>query len=901
MAGFRANVADQMLAKATSTVTDKISALDRLSSRFNNELTLSLKDIGTIKIDEVQAPQRFELPEAQIPQYDAGTFPNFEVSSLSIPPMPNMSDIDRFLSNLDVSDLGEMPTAPQEVTITPPQAPTLSMPDLPQRPDIKTDMAFPTIPTIDPIVMPTREQSSVTINIDPPPTIDTSIALPTRPDLDLSVSMPSAPTINEPDLPVKPAFDTSITLPTLEPIDKLNAPVRPDVDLGIELPTEFDIELPELEELEKLELPDFKVPEDSFETSEHPYTELDINLYHEENPNWDKWWEEPDKYESKMFDALMKKSEDMLKNPQNFGLPDAVVRALFDKPRERISQEVERSVQEAHNTFAARGFSMPNGMLAKQVNVARQEGQMKVSELNRDIFMEASKYQIEALRFAVQQGMALEQRAYDRHLETVKRLFEVAKYNVEASFRVYEYHYTLFNTQNEGFKSLVETYRTKLDMFIDGIKLELEAVAAKGQINAQELEVYRAKLAGVTADGELFKTKMLAVQMRVDIIKAQFDVYKTDMQAFAEQLGAERIKLEVFETEMKGEQAKISMVQTQADIYAKEIQAYGSQLDAGRLKLEIFKSQIDAETAKLSVADIQAKIYSTDISAYGSAVGAEKIKVEMYEAGLRGEAIKAGIMQTEAGIYETDVRAETGKAEAGRLKIAVFEAEVKAKQAELGVGETQAKIYSTDMDAFKTQTDAQRLHFDAFDSQVKAETAKAQIYDSTVRAFASRVQSWAATGEVKVKQAQINIDAARAYVTTYLADVDGFKAELQANLSEVQYNTEVFKAQADGWKSQVDANIADSEMQAKYTDMNTRTNLAYAEMQMGEYNAKMTQATEQARIALEAAKASGQYTAQLAAGAMSAAHVSASISGSGSAGISSSDSESESTSHNYSY
>ena len=97
------------------------------------------------------------------------------------------------------------------------------------------------------------------------------------------------------------------------------------------------------------------------------------------------------------------------------------------------------------------------------------------------------------------------------------------------------------------------------------------------------------------------------------------------------------------------------------------------------------------------------------------------------------------------------------------------------------------------------------------------------------------------------------------------------------------------------------ANTADSEMQSRYADMNTRTNIAYAEMQISEYNAKVSQAQEQARIALEAAKAAGQYTAQLAAGAMSAAHVSASISGSGSASVGSSDSESESTSHNYSY
>ena len=55
------------------------------------------------------------------------------------------------------------------------------------------------------------------------------------------------------------------------------------------------------------------------------------------------------------------------------------------------------------------------------------------------------------------------------------------------------------------------------------------------------------------------------------------------------------------------------------------------------------------------------------------------------------------------------------------------------------------------------------------------------------------------------------------------------------------------------------------------------------------------------QIALEAAKASGSFSAQLASGAMSASHVSASMSASGSVSGSTSDSKSYSESHNYSY
>jgi len=891
---IRGAIADNMLYRATDTVVEKIKDLDGLSRRYNNELSVALSDIGSITVASIPEPIRPITPEAVVPSYDVGAFPTFDPANLNIPAMPNMTDIDRFLSNLDVSDLGPEPEAPAEISITPPQAPELERVDLPARPDIVTSVAFPDAPTIDPIVMPDRNQTTITIDIPDMPTVD-AVASPDRPDVDLTVNMPSAPTLTEHDAPHEPDFDTSVTLPTLDAIDKLNAPVRPNVDVNVDMPADFDLVLPELAQLEALKLDDFVMPElnlPDMPNADHQFTEMDFN---------EDWWQEPTAYDHPLYDDLVNVASDMLNKPENFGLPEAVVRALFDKPRERISQEVERTVQEAHNTFAARGFSMPSGMLAKQVNVARQEGQLRVADLNRDIFMEASKMQIDSLRFAVEKGMALEQATYNRWLDTTNRLFEVAKYNVEANFRMYEYQFTIFNAQNEGFKILVDTYKTKLDMFVSKIKLQIESKIAQGQLNAQELEVYRAKLAGATADGERFKTKMLAVQTRVDIIKAQFDVYKTDMQAYAEQLGAERIKLEKYDTEMRGVEAKVGIAQTQADIYAKRIQAYGGKLDGERLKLESYKAQIEGEQAKLGVAQTQAQIYGTDIQAYTAKLGGEKVKLDMHEAALRGESIKADIMQTEAGIYETDVRAALSKTEAGRLQLASFEAQIKAKQAELGIGETQAKIYAGDIDAYKAQNDAQKVRFDAFDSQVKAETAKAEIYDSTVRAFASRVQSYASKSDVKVKQAQINIDAARAYVTTYLADVDGFKANLQAGLSEVQYNTQVFQAQVDGWRAQVAANTADSEMQSKYTDMNTRTNLAYAEMQISEYNAKVSQSQEQARIALEAAKATGQYTAQLAAGAMSAAHVSASIGATGSASVGSSDSETESTSYNYSY
>lgn len=107
----------------------------------------------------------------------------------------------------------------------------------------------------------------------------------------------------------------------------------------------------------------------------------------------------------------------------------------------------------------------------------------------------------------------------------------------------------------------------------------------------------------------------------------------------------------------------------------------------------------------------------------------------------------------------------------------------------------------------------------------------------------------------------------------------------------------------EAWKAKAAANVSVSEVQSRFADMNARTNIAFSEMQMSQYTANIQKASQQAQIALEAAKAMGQYAAQLAAGAMSAMHVSANVSGSGSQNdsYSISNSTSTSTNHNYSY
>lgn len=529
------------------------------------------------------------------------------------------------------------------------------------------------------------------------------------------------------DMPEAPVMPT-IELPSAPAMANIPLPVRPDFDTKVDIPDAPELTLPEMDELKQIDIPKFEFPE--LPDFDHEPPSIDgITV-----PNVFIDWKEPE-YQSEILEDLTQYIQEGIKKG-GLGLPKEIEEALFNRARTRESRETTRAVQEVVNDWSARNFSMPPGMLVKQVATIRDQGQLKASELNRDILIEATKMEIEQIRFLVQQGMSLEQLTSNIFNNVTTRLFEVARYNAESQINVFNAQIAFFNAQNESFNILSSVYRVKLDGAIAKLtayKAAVDAQIAIGQINEQYVQVYKAKMDAVLSNVEIYKAVVQGASVRADIIKNQFDLYRADVQAYSEQIGA------------------------------------------------------------------------------------EKVKVEAYEAQIRGETSKAG------------------------------------------------------------------------------------LFDSQARAYASTIQGVQAKANIKGQQIQLKMEAARVWIGKYQADIEGYKSELQANLSEVQQNTAAFSAEVEAWRATSGMEVSQAEMQSRYYDMNTRTNISYAEMQLKEYEAKIQKSIQEANIALESAKAMGQYTAQLAAGAMSAAHVSASISGSGSASTSDSTSDSTSESHTYNY
>lgn len=530
--------------------------------------------------------------------------------------------------------------------------------------------------------------------LDPPPD---------PPDLTISINIPPAPTFAAPPKPNRPNINTDITLPDAPTINFGSAPSLRDIDL-----------------------PDFKPPA-------MPVFSAIVPTFEVADPTMVLNWAEP-VYQSEVLADLTAWVREHMQG--GLGIPAAVEDALFARARERESLEAHRAVQEAVDTWAARGFTMPPGMLVKQANAVREQSRLKAAELNRDIWAEATKMQIESIRFAVQQGVALEQLLQNAHQNMCNRLFEAAKFLAQGMLDVYRAKVAAFEARCKAFDALVAQYKAHVDgvmAYYEGFKAQIQGAIAQGQLNEQLVEVYKAGITAEQAKVEVFASQMKAAAVEAEVIKAQFDGYRADVQAFAELIGAEKAK------------------------------------------------------------------------------------------------------------------------------------------------------------------------FDAYTAQVNGETAKAQVVEARARGYAAQVQGYAAGAEVMLKREQIVIENNRNKVQEFLAGIERFKAEVQKEVAFGQYDIEAFKGQVAAYEAGARMDAAHAELQVRVAESQQRTNIAFSEMAQKHYEARINEAVQRANIALESAKAQGQFSAQMAAGAMSALNVSAGVSGSGSQSASSSSSDSKSENHNYSY
>lgn len=389
-------------------------------------------------------------------------------------------------------------------------------------------------------------------------------------------------------------------------------------------------------------------------------------------------WEEGD-YNS----ALLVQTQSAVSNILNggVGIPEEVWNAIWEKGVEREDRSATKLNQQVHETFAARGFPSPVGAQEKKVQEAQQAVQDASNTLSREIAEKRAEHEIENLKFAIQQGIALEGMLGGWYQQKLTRLLDAAKFSYQAEVELFNAQITLFNAQMELYSTEASVYKALLESA--AIELEIYRTELEGQklindINAQSVQLYVAQVNALGTYIDLYNAQLQGVKTLVDIDVANLDAYKTEVQAYGEIVRAKGIEYDGYKTQLDGEKVK-------ADIYSTEVQSYIGRIEGIKTKAETENLRVTADISinelrlrefealmqdqdnrvknALSEIDVNVKKLQSDTQIYDINVKNEQSRVSTILDASK-TAISFATQETQVSIANATNQTEASKAEA---------------------------------------------------------------------------------------------------------------------------------------------------------------------------------------------------------------------------------------------
>ena len=461
----------------------------------------------------------------------------------------------------------------------------------------------------------------------PDPVIDTILA-----PAAFSTAAPEKPTLSAVALPTSPGY----TLPT-EPA--LLAISLPDVPL-ISLPLFSAV-------LDAAPL----VPTVGFSFTETPYTSA----------------------------LLTELNEKLLSYVSGFstGLSAAVEQGIWDRARAREGAVTARAREEAIRGFAARGFSMPGGVLVEQLNRADQEGLDKSSSLSRDIAIKQAELEQTNFQFAFGQAVALEGQLLSHSNAVSQRAFEAARFTAQIAIDLFNAAVTLFNAKSQAYQVEAVVYRERLQAEIAKVeiyKAQIEGQRITGELNQQTVALYRERINAVLAIFELYKNQLEAARIQQEGDKLLIERYRAETEAYDSLVKAKASEYDGYKTRVEGEALKAEVHKSLAAAFNSRIEGYKAlvqakvaekdseikvnqeiPLDKYRIQAQTYQSLVQAEAERLrgliGLFEGRVRVFGSQVDAEGTRVNAEvqtlraEVETKVAVANVALENVKANIQR----------------------------------------------------------------------------------------------------------------------------------------------------------------------------------------------------------------------------------------------------------------
>lgn len=466
---------------------------------------------------------------------------------------------------------------------------------------------------------------------------------PSTPNVNITIgNIPSSPdvaNITPINAGIAPVFVTAEPVLAFPPRpDALNVVApgdAPALDV-VTLPATPTLDYPDVPTLRDIVLP--TTPDINFPTFNEPVPTLDIDV-----PTVGITFNETP-YTSMLLAETTARIRAMMMG--GTGLPPEVEAALFDRARARLDVLAHKSTQEAYEQWSARGFGEPGGELSARLSTIRETNRDATNNLSRDIYIRAQEVEIENLRFAVQQGIALESILIQYAAGYAERALQAQQLTAQVAIDVFNARVNLYNAALTGYRTRADVFRTLIDAERSKIELyraQIEAAVAIGTLNEQDVRIYAEQVRALQSRVDIYQAQIQAVNAQVEVNKSRIDAYRATVQAFAERVNAKKAEFEAYGEEVRAQSSIVGAYQASVQAFAERTRAYSIgieaqatskrlDLDASRLRIEAFQAELQAfrETVNAQVAQAQAAtgIYDGQARIYSARLGAEGARVE---------------------------------------------------------------------------------------------------------------------------------------------------------------------------------------------------------------------------------------------------------------------------------
>jgi hypothetical protein len=463
--------------------------------------------------------------------------------------------------------------------------------------------------------------------------VEPVVDLPPKPLIELPDAPDSAPEFIAPTIP-----EQAFVFPDAPTFASIDIPVIPDTVIPV-----FDGIAPDDEEL--------LAPSNNFS-----YTEAE--------------------YQSILLDPLRQKLlNDLLFG--GYGIDDADEMRLFNRAMEREVLAGEMAVQEATRAAAGRGFALPPGAMLAMIESAQQAALAKISSASRDITIKKADMYVENRKFTITETREVEDMSWKYWSFAQERILNAAKYAAEFAMQ-------FFNVQLERYKTKIETYKIRADVYdtlvkaalanLEAYKVKMEGTRLTVEVQKLHAEVYRSQLAGVEALAGIYKTRMDAARVHAEIEQLKLSAFRAEVEAYTALVGAKAAEVQLYKAEIDGEMSKV-------EIYRASVGAYNARVDAFRTIAAAAASEMDM---KVKAEGLKVDVYRADIDRYKGALQAAQTDIQAMSEKYSND-IRRYVATVEGFNRSADAHATVGKANAdiALAKAGVISGHVKAQNAAL--------------------------------------------------------------------------------------------------------------------------------------------------------------------------------------------------------------------------